>query len=128
MSHLTEAEKIARYDAERSGAAYVRQPVEQPRSPLFNDLKTWIDQHVDADQVELEIAQECDTAIAEVERGAIAAIYPDIPIVRSRDQAHRQERWLNILEQIAQMDPDEVAELLGLVEGLIDSMETEAQQ
>jgi hypothetical protein len=97
----------------------------------------------------IEPELEQDTPLSDTERQVIGALYPnipivasrgfndddkhiietllvaaqadddDLPIVRSRDQAHREERWLSILEQVAEMDEDEQGELLGYMTGLL---------
>jgi hypothetical protein len=67
---LTQAEMEARYDAERSGEIYTKpEPPQVPageRSPLFYDLKAWIESHFEAEQADqIAIARACDQAIAE---------------------------------------------------------------
>jgi hypothetical protein len=45
-----------------------------------------------------------------------------VPIVRSRDAAHREERLIAILERIAELDETGQSEMLGYALGLFDGM------
>jgi hypothetical protein len=50
MSIDTRTEAERRYDAERNGTLYSKpEPAEQARSPLYHELKAWIDQHLDSE-------------------------------------------------------------------------------
>src|SRR4051812_13403502 len=97
MAHLTEAEKIARYDAERDGTLYVKPGADT----VWADVLDITDDPTDAG----------DTPLSDAELRAIEILYPDIRIIRSRDQAHRQERLIAILEQIAAMDEPRQSEM-----------------
>lgn len=46
----------------------------------------------------------------------------EIPITRSRDQAHREERFLNILETIEAMEEPAKSEALGYAMGVFDGL------
>lgn len=113
MTQLTEAEKEAIYDAERDGSAYVKADVWAPVLDIICDPTNDGRAHEDADE---------DTPISDDEVQIIRALYPDIPIVRSRDAAHRQDRWNAILDRVADMDEPEKSEAIGYMEGLLDGM------
>jgi hypothetical protein len=125
MTQLTEAEKIARYDAERSGEIYTKpQPPEIPageRSPLFYDLKAWIESHFEAEQADqIAIARACDQAIAEHRAARPAQL--QVERHETNEAAHREERFLAIMETIAAMDEPEKSEALGYARGVLDGM------
>jgi hypothetical protein len=65
-----------------------------------------------------------DDTPSDAEAQIIDMLYPSI--TRSRDQAHREERLLNILETIAAMDEPEQSEMLGYMNGLLDGMQARA--
>ena len=73
MSTLTEAEKIARYDLERSGELYTK-PVEPQMpadaSPLLTSLLGWAGE-------ELAIARACDQVIADTRAAQPSTAAPD---------------------------------------------------
>jgi len=104
------------YDMQRDGTLYTAQPAQPERSPLFYELKDWIDSHFDADEPE-GAAQPApiDAMLAEVKRRMadptrepfVLRTHPLAPdavedtkaLFRALSDAH-QERLLNIFEQI----------------------------
>jgi hypothetical protein len=51
----------------------------------------------------------------------------EIPILRSRDQAHREERLLDILETIAAMDELAKSEAFGYAMGVFDALQAKGR-
>lgn len=48
----------------------------------------------------------------------IAILLATTPVIPSRDEAHRQQRWDAIIEQVASFDEDEQNEVIQLLEAI----------
>ena len=96
MSELTLAQQEAKYDAERSGAAWLK--IQAITDDPTNDGR--------------DIPLSADEA-------RVIDILLNTPVIPSRDEAHRQQRWNNILGHVATLDEAEQAEALAFMERLL---------
>lgn len=139
MSILTQAEMEARYDAERSGQLYAKPAITCPACSCENGpAHRFCDQcgaPLATDYTPLSPAWEAvlaitddptndgrnhDAPLSADEERALDILLATTPIIPSRDQAHRQQRWEAILDQIADMDEAEQAEALRFTETLLE--------
>jgi hypothetical protein len=149
MDTRTQAERD--YDALKDGSAYAKpaeehsplltdliawtnkqldagQDAPDPAPNLSPDFKARVDARLAEEHTAL--AREADRLIAQEEDiwEPILDILDDPTndgrprIVRSRDEAHRQELWNAILEQVAEMDETDQAEMFGYMMGVLDGM------
>jgi hypothetical protein len=98
MSTDTRTPAEIAYDATRDGSAYIKPELTDADDTLTCDEEIVID-HI----LQLPGGRE-------------------IPIVPSRDQAERDERWTALLDRIEAMDEPAKSEAIGYTKGLLDGM------
>jgi len=94
-------------------------------SPQLLSLIAWAEQEITAAQAgdDDELTPDEATIISIILRRAGHTI----PIVRSRDAAHREERWQAILEKVAALDEPDKSEMIGYMSGLLDGMQAKGE-